>query len=226
MGNDFTNMFQEIPDSVGKACIKKYFYKLRVYHLLRIIFIQLRGRIVSRKLTLFGEDFLSKDYFALLNFSTDGLKSRSATASLPLKETELPFYAYPNESSQQAFAMLENTLEAIQQFLRERQIELIVVAVPSVKQIQAGLEHPVYTYPIQALENITQQHNMAFYNLAKEMIVYKNQHDLPYPYFSFECDGHFNEYGHHVIAELLLDYATQHYCHRVTESTEKIIRQD
>jgi hypothetical protein len=217
MGNDFKNMFQETPDSFVKILIKKYFYRIRVYHLLRIIFIHLRAKVVSRIFPQIEEasgtptKTVKNPSHRKKQLDTSGAMEFSSKNHGQIQGgAKLPFYAYSNDSSEQAFAILEKTLETMHQFLREHQIELIVVAVPSVKQIQAGLEHPLYTYPIQALENITQQHHMAFYNLAKDMIAYKDHHDLPYPYLSFECDGHFNEDGHQVIAELLLDYAKQH----------------
>jgi len=216
MGNDFTNMFQETPDNFVKTLIKRYFYRIRVYHLLRIIFIHLKAKVVSREFPHIEEE--SGTSTKTVESSSHGKKQLDSSAAMEfssenqnqLQGAELPFYAYPNESSQQAFAILEKTLETMHQFLREHQIELIVVTVPSVEQIQVGLEHPLYAYPIQTLEKITQQQNMSFYNLAKDMIAYKNHYDVPYPYFSFKCDGHFNEYGHQVIAELLLDYAKQH----------------
>ncbi len=211
MRNDFEDIFEETEDGMIKKCIKKYFYRIRTYHVLRFIIIRMRSKIVSKTLFGFEENApLDKtvDSEETMNEDESGGAEQRTSAPMP-QEPALPFYAFHNELSEQGSSILENTLAEARELARKHQSQLIVVALPSVEQIQKGEHHPIYRYPIQLLEQITRQHHILFYNLARDLLVYKEEHHLEYPYFTFSCDGHFNEYGHQVIAEFLGAYARQ-----------------
>ena len=144
MGNDFDNLFEEEEDTKFKRFIKRYFYRVRTYHLLRIIYFQLRYRITDLNKSLFQKDTVESD--------ASPITSKSSNSPINNEQQEnLPFYAYPNQKSEQARAILDTTLHNAKKMADMYRVELIVVSLPSVKQIQARKHHALYTYPISLL---------------------------------------------------------------------------
>ncbi len=119
---------------------------------------------------------------------------------------ELPFYAYSNELSERAYPNLRSALQYAKSLASQHHIELSFVLIPSVEQLASGKDGVLYQYPVSRLIEIMEDTEIPYYNLAEDMFSYKESHQLPPPFFSFECDEHFNEFGHQVFSDFMLEY--------------------
>ena len=178
MENDFQNLFEEIPDNALNQFLRQHFYDLKTYQLLKSAFIQLRTRHV-----------VPKEVFAHQK-----------------NEQGLPFYAYPNERSDQAFARLDSLWTELEEFSTSHKLQIVIVPIPAIEQLEAGVGHSVYQYPIESLITLSKRHGFQFCDLAKDMIIFKEKNKVIPPYFSLPCDSHLSPFGHRVVAELLFEH--------------------
>lgn len=206
LGNDFDNLLRESRDSPLKTFVKRVFYKVRVYHLLRILYFQLRYTLFERRMHAKPENSSQQpeQNGAVELKKTD--RERNDERVLP---EELPFYAYSNKMSEDAFGILDEVLAEFQMLARRHRSRAILVTLPSVKDIQRGLKDPAYLYPTEMLRRLSEEHQIEFYDMAADLMRYQAASQLEYPYYSLECDGHFSAFGHQALAQYLLKkYAT------------------
>lgn len=54
--------------------------------------------------------------------------------------------------------------------------------------------------PLRELGRLAARLDIPFLDLLEVFVRYRDRHSLPYPFFSFSCDGHWNPLGHYVAA--------------------------
>lgn len=63
--------------------------------------------------------------------------------------------------------------------------------------------------PARRLGDIAARNGVPLFDPTEALRNYRQRHGLPYPYFSFSCDGHLNPLGHELIANLLAAWLTE-----------------
>lgn len=110
---------------------------------------------------------------------------------------------------EEAFQIMEFSIEQIKQFCEARSIPLVFALIPSVGELlneeefskNAGnFQSSIDRYaPYERLKKFLSERNLAyldFYEIFRDHI---SRNQLKYPYFSYECDGHFAPLGHEVL---------------------------
>ena len=134
----------------------------------------------------------------------------------PPKKLPLGFQVYNRETTpewKQAFEITDYTILQIKKFCEENGIELEFVLVPSVGDIMSEKEmkdHYGDLYPLVDRDKPYRYYKaflgendipvIDLFRIARERIAVRN---IEYPYFSYECDGHFSKAGHDLIFETL-----------------------
>jgi len=117
-----------------------------------------------------------------------------------------------------AWHITEHFLVKLHEEVKASGSELVVFTVPDYLRVCDDWEGEVekYTgasipagfdpfYPIKKLQEIAMVHDITMVELEPYYISYKKDHDLAYPYFYFECDGHLNTLGHRVTADAVYE---------------------
>jgi len=173
--NDFNGIFFESQDTVLKKIIREYLYQLKFFSILRFLNEKIKDFVIT--------EFIGKQR---------------------LQASEKPFYSYPNDLSKEAFSKIESVFKELKEISQLNNVDIIITLVPQVRQILEGETGSIYLYPVQNLERLAKKTGLKSYNLAYDLIQYQKKHQVPYPFFSSPCDGHFSEFGHRIVAQMLL----------------------
>ncbi|MEO5361071.1 MAG: SGNH/GDSL hydrolase family protein [Nitrospirota bacterium] len=131
------------------------------------------------------------------------------------------YYAFmpPDSYWTEAWAITEHFLKELKKETEKDGATLIVIPVveyiamiknPEQELRKAiGAEAPAGfdpQYPIRRLQETAQRNNINFYNPEPFLRRYRDDHNLPNPYYSYRCEGHWNPLTHFLMVNLAAGY--------------------
>lgn len=133
----------------------------------------------------------------------------------------------------QAWGVTEQALLALRRDIESDGGKLVIATVPDYARTsrdwRAELKTNGYSAeriaqldpqaPLEHLKDIVTRNNLTLLTLEDGFLHYRDQYDLPAPYFSYRCDGHWNPLGHYLAAQLTSEYLLQHDYLDLTTST-------
>ncbi|MCG6553580.1 MAG: SGNH/GDSL hydrolase family protein [Candidatus Magnetominusculus sp. LBB02] len=167
-------------------------------------------------------NFLYRHYKTSLFIKTVFFQHRVDPAARE-KSNVLPedYYSYmpPKGDWPEAWALTEHFLKELKTETEKDNATLIVIPVVEhirmVKDFKAELrkafniEAPLGfdpEYPVRRLQEISQGNNIVFYNPEPFFRRYRDEFNLPEPYFAYRCEGHWNPLTHYLMANLAAEY--------------------
>jgi hypothetical protein len=128
-------------------------------------------------------------------------------------------YMPPSDSAWiEAWKITEHYLLELNREVEFHGGKLVIFSIPEFIVICDGWEGEVWKYsgsalpagfdpfyPIMRLRELSDEHGLMFYSLEQHFLRYKQENDLTYPYFYYDCDGHLNELGHSVLTERVFE---------------------
>ncbi|WP_420267163.1 SGNH/GDSL hydrolase family protein [Candidatus Magnetominusculus dajiuhuensis] len=167
-------------------------------------------------------NFLYRYYKTSLFIKTVFLQHRIDARSKE-KISVLPddYYAYmpPNGDWPEAWALTEYFLKELKRETdRDNATLILIPVVEHIRMVKSvdeelkktlGVEAPKGfdpEYPVRWLAQTAQKNNIIFYNPEPFFRRYRDDHNLPYPYFSYRCDGHWNPLTHFLMANLAAEF--------------------
>ncbi|MBF0459059.1 MAG: SGNH/GDSL hydrolase family protein [Nitrospirae bacterium] len=131
------------------------------------------------------------------------------------------YYSYmpPKGDWPEAWALTEHFLAELKKETEKDNATLIVIPVveyirmvrnPALELRKAlGVEAPKEfdpELPVRRLHEIAARNNIIFYNPEPFFRRYRDAHNLPPPYFSYRCEGHWNPMTHFLMANMAAQY--------------------
>ncbi len=137
----------------------------------------------------------------------------------------------------QAWGVTEQALLALRRDIESDGGKLLIVTVPDYartsKDWQSELKAHGYSEdriaeldpqaPLEHLKDIATRDNLTLLTLEEGFLQYRDQYNLPAPYFSYRCDGHWNPLGHYLAAQLTGQYLLEHDYLDLATSTRDIL---
>ena len=126
------------------------------------------------------------------------------------------------QSIEDSWAITEEALRRLKSEVEADGARLIVVSLPDVVSVSLNSkEELIREYgatslpddfdplePDRRLAVLTSKLSIESISLTDAFRDYRDRYSLPYPYFSYSCDGHWNPVGHALAATVIADYLT------------------
>lgn len=162
-----------------------------------------------------------REHCALCRMARNALtRAAAAPVQSELDRSQDALYLPPGTAGSEiedSWRITEETLRRLQTAVSKDGARLIVLTAPGyIDYAPEGLTERAALRQLPADFSILQPHQrldalltnlgVEHVSLVPAFLAYRDTYAVPYPYFSFTCDGHWNELGHRVAADTIAAY--------------------